>query len=373
MIFELVTTRNCNLNCKYCFEGEKKNESMEKSIIPQIIDFIESQMKQTYVTDKENVHIDFNGGEALLNKKFIVKFIQETEKYGYEYSMTTNGILLDQEIINLVNEKKILLQISLDGKKKTHDLNRLFYNNKGSFNIVYNKLKEIQRKCFEDCLTITTVVTPKTVNNLSENVSFFIKSGFNDINIGPCADFKWEDKNYCIFEKEMKKIGDLYINCFENNHFINISPITRNIRATLRDLSKFRCDAVVGELAILPNGDVLPCGGFVGCNNEKDFYIGSITSGIDNNKIRYFTENYGRDNEECINCSFFKRCQNDCYAVNNRINHDLLKPLENTCIINQIEIKEADRVFNYLLKMKNSLFIEKYLSPEPKEKGNYEK
>ena len=94
MIFELVTTRNCNLDCQYCFEGKKNNDLMLISDIEQIVDFIESVKKSGIPYDKKDIQVDFNGGETLLNKKFILEFIKKTRNLDYKNNMTTNGILV---------------------------------------------------------------------------------------------------------------------------------------------------------------------------------------------------------------------------------------------------------------------------------------
>ena len=76
MDFELVVTRNCNLNCSYCFEGKKSNELMPILEQNRIIDFIDSFRQNNYVFNHEYVRVDFNGGEPLLNKEFIYSFVR---------------------------------------------------------------------------------------------------------------------------------------------------------------------------------------------------------------------------------------------------------------------------------------------------------
>ncbi len=365
MIFELVTTRNCNLECRYCFEGKKYNNFMPVSDIEQIVNFIEVFRKSDFIYDKKNVQVDFNGGETLLNKNFIYEFIKKTEGLGYRYTMTTNGILVDQEVIDVLNKYNINIQISLDGQKKTHDLNRLFYDGEGSFKIVLKKLKEIQLKCPNIVITIACVVTPDTVQDLFQNIKFFLENGFYEIGTTVCSDYKWTDSNYREYERQIKALGDLYIKCIEDNNYFSFFSFQNKIQNTLRGLRKGKCDAIKGQLTILPDGNILPCGVFIGNENEKDFYIGNIKEGINLKKLNNFFYNISQiDYSTCKKCSIFGRCKNDCLALNNRVNKDMFKCDVVTCNINQIEIFQVDRILQYFFVNPNKNFykyFKKYL------------
>lgn len=357
MIFELVTTRNCNLNCRYCFEGKKNNTLMSISSIEHIVNFIEILKTNSIIYDMDNIQIDFNGGETLLNKKFILKFIEKTKNLGYTYAMTTNGILVDQEIIDLINKYNIRIQISLDGQKRSHDLNRIFYNGEGSFDLVLEKLKELRSKCPDSIITVACVVTPDTVQNFSQNLQFMVENGFYDIATTTCSDYEWAENDYEEYKKQITTIGDFYIKCIEENNYFSFTPFRYKIENTLRGLKKGGCDAIRGQLAILPDGNILPCGVFIGSRNEKDFYIGDIEKGLDKIKVDAFLNYLTQiDYSACKQCSLFERCKNDCLAINNRINNDMLKCDVVTCNINQIEIFEVDRILKYFIKNKSEYF-----------------
>ena len=235
----------------------------------------------------------------------------------------------------------------------------MYYDGTGSFDDVLKKLKLLQSKCKKDMFQIATVVTPETVQSFAENFDFFIANGFTKITVVGCSDYLWTDNNYDEFEKQLHIIGDNYIKSFENNIFIDFSLFNKNIDNSLDGLIKRKCDAINGEIAILPDGNILPCGGFVGCQNEKNFYIGNIFTSIDENKIRLFlSQSLKIKNESCKECNLFNRCQNDCLALNNRINKNILIPDESSCRINQIAIKESDRILAYFMTTKNQCFFE---------------
>ena len=361
MTFELVITRNCNLNCKYCFEGKKTNEVMEEQSIPNILNFIDLYKNNDFIFDKDNIHIDFNGGEALLNKDFITNFIKSSKDRNFSYSVTTNGICITDDFVDFIYKNDISVQISLDGDKETNDKNRRFYDGQGSFDIVYNNLLKLRNNLHKEKLSISLVVTPDTVSKLFQNIKFLLDNGFTSISASYCIDYVWDDTSLKIYSNELKKLNDLYIEFLTNNKVVNISLISQQIQNILNNFSKPNCGACIDMLAILPNGNILPCGGFVGCKNEDDIVIGNIKESIQKDKIKEYLNNPSKFDKDCNICSLSPRCHHSCYANNNRVTGDKHKICSSYCKLNQITIMNADHILNTLLKTKNQFFYETFL------------
>lgn len=149
----LGLTENCNLRCKYCiFSGNYEEmrthtfKRMEKDIaiksVQKYIDYIE-EWKQ-YAPDKQPV-ISFYGGEPLLRFDLIKDVISYVQETGFKtmFSMTTNGTLLTDSIIEFLVTHNIMVSISLDGSKEIHDKNRVFANDLGSFDVVYGNIRKL--------------------------------------------------------------------------------------------------------------------------------------------------------------------------------------------------------------------------------------
>lgn len=122
----LYLTENCNLKCNYCYEGnDKRSKTLNNQDLEKAISFIVQNNPQN-----ENINLTFLGGEPLLNKDAIYlcmdiinhKWSQSKELF--KFHITTNGILLDKEIIKLFKENNVDVSISIDGDKRTHNLNR---------------------------------------------------------------------------------------------------------------------------------------------------------------------------------------------------------------------------------------------------------
>ena len=267
-------------------------------------------------------------------------------------------------MIAFIKDNQISLQISLDGNKETHDANRKFYDNKGSFDIVLEKLLKLKKENLSNSLIISLVFTPENVNYLYDNIKFILDLGFYNISTSICSDYEWITEKIEILEQQAKMIGKLYIDYFNNNIPITISAISNYIENTLLNFSKPICGAVSDYIAILPNGDLLPCGGFVGCFNEKDITIGNIKTGIIEKKVNFYLDKENIDalniNKACSKCKLLSRCQHNCFAINNRVNHNRNKTGVAGCIINKIFIMESDQVLSNLIENNNSCFMEKY-------------
>lgn len=362
MTFEIITTRNCNLNCKYCFEGEKKDVFLSIDVIPEILDFIDSFLKNDFIYNKEYVRIDFNGGEALLNKKFIIEFMNKTKTKNFDYSITTNGLLLDEDLINIINDNKIKIQISLDGRKISHDLNRQYYNGEGSFDAVFEKAILLKKKYWESFFSVSLVFTPETVYDLADNIKFLLENEFYEISFSPCLDFEWKENDIKEFDKQMKQIGKIYIDYMMNEKEIYLSQLSDAFDIILNNFQKSHCGACTDMITILPNGNILPCGGFVGCTNENEISVGNISNDLDYEKINFyvFQKKLKANDQDCNLCVLNSRCHHICFAVNNRIMHDRLKICPIICRLNQLSIIEADYVFDYLVKNNNKTFKRMY-------------
>lgn len=366
MDIELVISRDCNLDCKYCFEGKKSKDKMPLIYINQIIEFIDSYLKENFIYTKDYVRIDFNGGEPLLNENFIFAFINHAKSINkaYNYSITTNGTLLSKKVISFIKENNINLQISLDGKQNDHDYNRKYVNGTGTFKTVMKKLNKIKAEALLNKLIISLVFTPKNVSTLSDNVLYILNQGFFNITLSLCADYTWESDDIKELKKQAHIIGDIFISYYEMGNPITLSLISNYIENTLLNFAKPICGAITDYIAILPNGDILPCGGFVGSYNEKEMTVGNIKSGIDKKSLEFYLDKKNEDsldvNKDCKKCKLLSRCQHNCFAINNRINKDRKRTTLAGCIVNQIFILESDRVINKLIESKNRCFYNRY-------------
>ena len=147
MTYTIWVTTNCNLNCKYCYEGsDKPSLNLSEETANEIIKYIVNDFKNN--TDAELI-INFHGGEPFLNFKAIkyiienLKMIYKNSNISLEFLATTNMTILNNEILELIKKDIKDITISIDGTKKTQNLMRPFKNGTGSYDIVVENSRKI--------------------------------------------------------------------------------------------------------------------------------------------------------------------------------------------------------------------------------------
>ena len=189
---ELFLTGDCNLRCDYCFVREKVPTYMSWEVAKESVNllFLESR-------NIEDMTIIFFGGEPLLLWELIEKVVCYAESMGKKFkkklhfSLTTNGVLLSEKILEFSQRHKIMHLLSIDGDKETHNLHRKFPDGKGTYDLVVSKIPTL--KMFQGWLGARMTVTPETVNRLAKNVKFLYGLGINQFIIGADQDIPWDN------------------------------------------------------------------------------------------------------------------------------------------------------------------------------------
>lgn len=308
--YTILLTYNCNLECIYCYEGERKNNKfMDENTCLKVIDFILNDIKSK---KSSKVNIMFYGGEPLLNIKCI-ELLGENLKYrlnklGIEFSssMISNGINLSLDIIEKLKLLNLYqIQITLDGPKEIHDSRRCSKNNISYFNTILENIKNASRY-FKVILRINfDRQNFKTITSLIDDIAYLANENII-MKFAPTYDLcnKYECSNEFVLTsvETAKNINYLTDYCF--NKGFNIDNDILGTRL---------CGAYCkSELVIDPNGDLYKCIGYVGMNQ---YIIGNIFSDsrYENNELfkTYITTSPWK-NKKCDNCEFLPICGSGC-------------------------------------------------------------
>jgi len=330
----LQVTQDCNLRCSYCTYTDNSNyvsrihsnKFMSYEVMCKSIDFLMQRSNQI-----KEVNIGFYGGEPLLafdNIKKIISYIET--KYpdkATTYTMTTNGTILDEDIVNYLHQKKIKIMISLDGPKEMHDLNRKFENGSGSFYTIMENLERVKKSNpeFYSKISFITVVAPGTDFKCVDEF-------FNAEDI-----FQHNSLMYNVVSEQYNKIDFQYDELFSINNSLqqvkvllhelgyisseNISNLYRSYMANLfRTYATLDKSVSLSETAhpggpCLPgvmrtmvdvNGVIYPC---ERVSEESDsMKIGHIDTGFDLNKARALLNIGNLTTSECTDCWCFTHC-----------------------------------------------------------------
>lgn len=318
----LHIAHDCNLACKYCFaeEGEYhgRRALMSFEVGKKALDFLIANSG-----NRRNLEVDFFGGEPLMNwevVKQLVAYGRSKEKEynkNFRFTMTTNGVLLNDEIMEFCDREMSNVVLSLDGRQEVNDRMRPFRSGKGSYELIVPKfLKFAEMRGDKDHYIRGTF----TRHNLdfSKDVLEFADLGFTSMSIEPVVAQPEED--YAIREEDLPQILEEYdklaleyidrqkagkgFNFFHFNIDLNQGP------CVAKRLSG--CGSGTEYLAITPWGDIYPCHQFVG---QEEFLLGTVDTGVTNTPVRdefKLCNVYAKD--KCRDCFARFYCSGGCAA-----------------------------------------------------------
>lgn len=308
----LHIAHDCNLACRYCFagQGEYNGESalMSADTGKKAIDFL---IKSS--GNRRNLEVDFFGGEPLMNFEVVKEIVAYgrslEEKYNkkFRFTLTTNGVLLNDDVLEFANKEMSNLVLSIDGRKELHDYMRPSRNGKGSYDIILPKFIEAAEKRNQTDYYVRGTFTHFNTD-FDKDVIHLADLGFKQISVEPVvAD---PSCDYAITDDDIDKICDSYDRLAKEMLKRQKEGNGFNFFHFMIDLSGGPCVAKrlsgcgsgTEYLAVTPWGDLYPCHQFVG--NEK-FLLGNLDEGIKRTDI----------------CNDFKRCNvyskpkcRDCFA-----------------------------------------------------------
>ena len=353
MQYTIHLTQKCNLKCKYCYQNKKEQEILFKDIQLLIDNEIRNRSKHTFIT--------FYGGEPLLKKDLIydtINYIKSIKaKNKFYFGITTNGTLLDEEFIKYMKKNNFLnVAYSFDGTKETQNLNRVTLNGEGTFDIVEKNALKLLKE-YNDVIAMM-VVTKNSIKNLSNNIEYLIKLGFENFNIQFNYLEDWQDEDLAVIEEQYSKVAEIYYNKILKEEDINISVFDEKIKTHVEghDCNK-DCNLGVKSINVGTDGNFYPCMQFVG---DERYIIGNCEKGIDYYARKKLIEQSGKENKICKKCAIRKRCKHTCACRNYMTTKDINSISPIICEVERIVIKIADEMAQKLYEKNSKLFIQKY-------------
>ena len=318
----LHIAHDCNLACQYCFaeEGEYhgRRALMSFEVGKKALDFLIANSG-----NRRNLEVDFFGGEPLMNwevVKQLVEYGRSKEKEynkNFRFTMTTNGVLLNDEIMEYCNREMSNVVLSLDGRKEVNDKMRPFRGGKGSYDLIVPKFQKFAEMRGDKDYYVRGTFTRHNLD-FSKDVMEFADLGFRSMSIEPVVAAPEEE--YAIREEDLPQIMEEYdrlaeeylkrkkegrgFNFFHFNIDLNQGP------CVAKRLSG--CGSGTEYLAVTPWGDLYPCHQFVGL---EEFLLGNVDTGVTNERIRdefKLCNVYAKD--KCRDCFARFYCSGGCAA-----------------------------------------------------------
>lgn len=308
----LHIAHDCNLACRYCFaeEGEYHGRKalMSYEVGKKALDFLIANSGS-----RRNLEVDFFGGEPLMNwqvVKDLVKYGREQEKLHnkkFRFTLTTNGVLLDDEVMAFCNREMSNVVLSVDGRKEVHDYMRPFRKGAGSYELIMPKFQKFAESRNQDKYYVRGTFTRHNLD-FSKDVLHLAELGFKQISVEPVV--ASENEEYAIREEDIPQI-------FAEYDHLAREMITREKEGRGFNFFHFMIDLTGGPcvykrlsgcgsgteyLAVTPWGDLYPCHQFVG---EEKYLMGNVDEGITRPDVK----------EEFAHCNVYtKEACRDCFA-----------------------------------------------------------
>lgn len=318
----LHIAHDCNLACKYCFaeEGEYhgRRALMSLEVGQKAIDFLIENSGS-----RRNLEVDFFGGEPLMNwqvVKDLVAYGREREAANnkhFRFTLTTNGVLLNDEVQEFVNREMDNVVISLDGRKEVNDRMRPFRNGTGSYDLIVPKFQKLADSRNQERYYIRGTFTRDNLD-FAEDVLHFADLGFKQMSIEPVVG---EDTDpYAIQEQDLPVVFDEYDKLAKDIikretegrgfNFFHFMIDLEGGPCVAKRLSG--CGSGTEYLAVTPWGDFYPCHQFVG---QEEFLMGSVEDGIVKTEIAdEFRGCNVYTKEKCQSCFAKFYCSGGCMA-----------------------------------------------------------
>ena len=333
----LEIVNSCNLDCKYCYLGEKTNEFMSSEIGIKAIELAVHEAKKQY--DK-TFCIYYIGGEPLLAFELIKKLTEYTIELCKKndlialFSTTTNGTLITKEVMDYLILYKFELKVSLDGRESVHNKNRIDYYGKGSYSAVFEKMDML--KAFEEktgkFVSIVNVVTQNTYAELLDSFKHIYSLGFKRIETAIDNYCAWTEEEKLTIAKELKEIFIfMRDSILPKDPYFFWNPFVNYLTSYIKNVIYYPCRAGMCSSYITSDGNIFTCLGI------PEFKIGNVWSGLQVTNIRQIVYLEERMPEKCEVCEYLKHCKiRSCLMNNYVINGDRSEPVEMECFIAKI-------------------------------------
>lgn len=345
----LHIAHDCNLGCRYCFaeEGEYHGDRslMSFEVGKQALDYLVANSG-----NRRNLEVDFFGGEPTMNfevVKQLVEYgrsIEEEHNKNFRFTLTTNGILLNDEIMEFANREMANVVLSIDGRKSVNDYMRPARNGKSTYDIIVPKFQKFAELRNQTNYYVRGTFTHHNLD-FSQDVLHLADLGFKQISVEPVVAPPEED--YAIRESDLPQLIEEYDKLAKEMverekqgkgfHFFHFMIDLSQGPCVAKRLSG--CGSGTEYLAVTPWGDLYPCHQFVG---QEQFRLGDVWNGIDNPEVRdefKLCNVYAK--EKCRNCFARFYCSGGCAANSYHFHGSILDAYDIGCELQKKRIECA--------------------------------
>lgn len=308
----LHVAHTCNLNCSYCFASQGKYHGdravMSFEVGKRALDFLVENSGS-----RRNLEVDFFGGEPLMNfdvvKQLVAyaRSIEKDAKKNFRFTLTTNGVLVDDDVIEFSNKEMSNVVLSLDGRKEVHDRFRVDYAGNGSWEKIVPKFQKFVKARGNKNYYMRGTFTHANPDFLKD-IEEMLRLGFTELSMEPAVcppgdPSALTKEDLAVVFEQYEKLAELMLQKHREGKpftFYHYMVDLKGGPCIYKRISG--CGSGTEYMAVTPWGDLYPCHQFVG---EEKFKLGDVWNGVTNTKIQ----------DEFASCNVYSRPEcKDCWA-----------------------------------------------------------
>ena len=339
----------CNLTCRYCFAGKGEYRG-QTSLMPAEVGKAAVDFLLQRSNGRSKAEIDYFGGEPLLNMEAVKDITGYARSKGdavgteFRFTLTTNGLLLNEEVCSYLSREGFSVILSLDGRPEVHDLMRSFPDGSASYSRVLERLKEFLHQ-WKGSYYVRGTFT-RYNRDFFQDVYHLYREGFRNLSLEPAVadpdkDWALREEDLKELERQYRELADFYLECYRKGDpftFFHFEIDLEEGPCLYKRLSG--CGAGSEYLAVTPAGDLYPCHQLVG---RQEYCMGNVFY-PDQVKEELPPEVFppvGPTREECRDCWVRYHCGGGCRAASLEVNGDPAVPYRLECALQKTRLECA--------------------------------
>lgn len=310
--------------------------------------------------------IVFFGGEPLLARERILWTVARARELTaagappFHFKLTTNGLLLDDELCDWAAAADVQVAVSIDGVRQAHDAHRRLPDGGPSFELVAERLRALLTR--RPYSSVLAVVRPDTARWLADSMVELRALGARYLIVSLDYSANWQEDDFAVLGSELGRLAELYLAWSRADEKFYLSPFEVKIASRTKGsaFGEDRCELGERQLSVDPEGHLYPCVQFVCAGPESSWRLGHVTSGIDRAAKARIRAMAAQEHEPCRQCAIRSRCHHTCGCLNWQTTGTVTSVSPVLCRYEQLLLPIADRVAETLFRERNPCFLHKH-------------
>ena len=353
----LNVSGKCNLACKYCFSQDKNGFKFNSMSVDECIDAISFMIKSNQ--EENNFTVGFFGGEPMLEENVVKAVIEECSSLfpnkNISYSITTNGTLISDDFIPIIQKHNISLLLSFDGPESIVNSSRPHKNKKvNTYSAILNTVSSLRKNKIPFSFRATVIASDcrlmETIREFEKHkVPYYLVPCFNSRNENSSVYSEWNPSALSRFLKEYDQAINYFYDRIANNKPVYCYSFIEKIKEISKQfISRHSCGIGVSLFSVISGGSIFPC---MNMATRPETAIGNIYSGIEDSKRQKFLPFDIEEQPKCQSCLIRYQCSGGCFSerydsLSNRIQDPDFEMCELKTAMWKMEIQAFQRIKN---------------------------